>query len=153
MSKKLVALFSLILLTGCGGSDSASCSFFPFSDPTGLWVGSLTLESSDCLPDVTQGTVIQVEHNVSEICADPASGDYEVLLIDAQDRSYTQQSLSEFGGGSFVVEHSRTGGTGATITITYNNFRDDIADAKVKFRNYRTGDIICSEEYQGRVRR
>lgn len=146
---KLTLVLYLALTSGCGGSDS--CDLLVVPDPSGIWRGTLAQASSDCPGNVSAGGAINVEHDVSIACA--GNDDSEVSLVDDQGRTYSQLSFSTFGRGSFVVEHQKSGGTGATITVTYNNFDGSLADAEVKIRNYESGQITCSERYMGQIHR
>jgi hypothetical protein len=149
MILKNVWLTSCLLLvvgvSACGGDDECILRDI-FNSPSGRWSGTLERVESDCAE--SRGASLMVTHNVSLTCA--LTDDPEVRLLNEDDLEFNEVSFSAFGGGSFEVINERSR---QRVNIRYENFEGDIADVEQKIRNYRDGEIVCSEIYRGQVRR
>lgn len=132
-------------MSSCG--DDTECGVGTlFNDPSGRWTGRLERVESDC-PE-GRGTAITVEHDVDLFCG--VSREADVRLHNEDGLQFTSISVSTFGRGSFEVINERSR---QRITISYENFDGDLADVEQKIRNYRDGEIVCSELYRGQARR
>lgn len=140
--------FWLTLATGvasCGGDDECVVREI-FNSPSGRWSGILERVESDCPESL--GASLRVSHDVTLTCA--LTDDPEVRLINEGNLEFDEVSFSTFDGSSFEVINERSR---QRTNIRYENYEGDLADVEQKIRNYRDGEILCSELYRGQVRR
>ena len=148
IAKTINLFFCVSVMAGviaCGGDDECVLRNI-FNNPSGQWTGILERVESDC-PE-SRGTTLTVVPDVSLTCA--LTDDPEVRLFNEDDLDFDEVSFNMFGGGSFEVSNERSR---QRINIRYENFEGDLADVEQKIRNYRDGEIVCSELYRGQVRR
>lgn len=143
--KLTLTLSVLFSLAACGDDDSCVIRSL-INDPSGRWSGRLERVESDC--SQSRGTSLSVTHDVSLNCI--LSDRSEVVLSNEEGLEFNERSFSSLGGGSFEVssESSRL-----RVNIRYDNFDGSLADVEQKIRNYRNGEIVCSELYRGQLRR
>jgi hypothetical protein len=149
MNNKIArSVFWLALATGvssCGGDDECVVRNI-FNSPSGKWSGILERVESDCSD--SRGASLRVSHDVTLTCA--LTDDPEVRLVNEDGLEFDEVSFSTFGGSSFEVVNDRSR---QRINIRYENYEGDLADVEQKIRNYRDGEIVCSELYRGQLKR
>lgn len=130
---------------GCANSDF--CGPDGLIDPSGHWVGRLTRISNNC-PDAS-AEFIDAEHEIFSECVLDSS---ELTLLDEQNRSYSQESFSDFGGGSFTMRGTfSVGARREDVKIRYRNADGSLADVTLTISRSRNNLPDCEVKYSGQM--